>query len=76
MHVFLQSAIWSIARTLVRENKFSIFHVEETEDADHVQHSRTKAIHLILEQKRRALYMRLVPVDTYWAQVVSETVPR
>lgn len=64
----LQTSIWLLARQLVRDYQFSVFHIEEAEDLE------DEAVHLVSEQKKRLLYLRLVPIDSYWAQVVERDV--
>lgn len=74
MQPLLQTSIWLLARKLVRDYQFSVFHIEEPERSEDGEQPLSTAIHLILEQKKRALYLRLVPIDNYWAQVVERDV--
>lgn len=71
MQTDLQASLWILAHKFVRDYEFSVYHVERSGQQDQRGQS---AIHLILEQKRRALYLRLVPIDNYWAQVVERDV--
>lgn len=74
MSLPLQTAIWQLAHTFVRDYRFSVFHIEESERRTPEEQPQTQAIHLIREQNRRALYLRVVPLDNYWAQVVERDV--
>lgn len=68
MQSHLQRSIWLLARKLVRDYQFSVLHFEEP-DSHHAE-----TVHLILERKKRALCIRLVPIDNYWPQIVERDV--
>lgn len=74
MQPHLQTSIWLLARKLVRDYQFSVFHLEEAERYENGDQQLNTAIHLILEQNKQALYLRIVPIDNYWAQVVERDV--
>lgn len=74
MQTDLQASLWMLAHKLVRDYEFSIFHIERSGQQDQREQPLSAAIHLILEQNKRALYLRLVPIDNYWAQVVERDV--
>lgn len=74
MQPSLHTSTWLLARKLVRDYQFSVFHIETPEQSENGGQALKTAIHLILERRKRVLYMRLVPLDIYWAQVVERDV--
>ncbi|WP_054950280.1 rhomboid family protein [Numidum massiliense] len=70
----LQSAIWLMAKKLVHDNQCSLFYIEKDDTSGQGDEPYAKALHLVSERHKKVLYLRLVPLESYWAQVVERDV--